>query len=105
MHRFGLHYRHILSWLKGKGTPGRPAPATGPAGQGAYLKTGRACVKRRDGTRQLHLTGYPSPMAQARHKYLEPKALARLGKKVKKMIGGVEGWKDEGFTLSASGEK
>ncbi|MGA3092962.1 MAG: rhodanese-like domain-containing protein [Terriglobales bacterium] len=31
--------------------------------------------------------------------------LARLGKKVKKMIGGVEGWKDEGFTLSASGEK
>jgi rhodanese-related sulfurtransferase len=25
--------------------------------------------------------------------------LARLGRKVKKMIGGVEGWKDEGFTL------
>lgn len=26
-------------------------------------------------------------------------ALARLGRKVKKMIGGVAGWKDEGFTL------
>jgi rhodanese-related sulfurtransferase len=31
--------------------------------------------------------------------------LARLGKRVKKMIGGSEGWKDEGFTLEASGEK
>ena len=28
--------------------------------------------------------------------------LARLGRKVKKMIGGVEGWKDEGFDLVAS---
>jgi rhodanese-related sulfurtransferase len=27
--------------------------------------------------------------------------LARLGRKVKKMIGGVEGWKDEGFSLEA----
>jgi rhodanese-related sulfurtransferase len=27
--------------------------------------------------------------------------LARLGRAVKKMIGGVEGWKDEGFTLTA----
>ena len=27
--------------------------------------------------------------------------LARLGRKVKKMIGGVEGWKDEGFRLRA----
>lgn len=27
-------------------------------------------------------------------------ALARLGRAVKKMIGGVEGWKDEGFELS-----
>ena len=26
--------------------------------------------------------------------------LARLGRPVKKMIGGVEGWKDEGFALS-----
>ena len=26
--------------------------------------------------------------------------LARLGRKVKKMIGGVEGWKDEGFVLT-----
>jgi rhodanese-related sulfurtransferase len=26
-------------------------------------------------------------------------SLARLGRKVKKMIGGVEGWKDEGFSL------
>jgi rhodanese-related sulfurtransferase len=26
--------------------------------------------------------------------------LARLGRKVKKMIGGVEGWKDEGFRLA-----
>ena len=26
--------------------------------------------------------------------------LARLGRKVKKMIGGVEGWKDEGFDLA-----
>ena len=26
--------------------------------------------------------------------------LARLGKKVKKMIGGTEGWKDEGFDLT-----
>jgi len=26
--------------------------------------------------------------------------LARLGRPVKKMIGGVEGWKDEGFSLS-----
>jgi rhodanese-related sulfurtransferase len=25
--------------------------------------------------------------------------LSRLGRKVKKMIGGVEGWKDEGFSL------
>jgi rhodanese-related sulfurtransferase len=25
--------------------------------------------------------------------------LARLGRKVKKMIGGIEGWKDEGFPL------
>jgi rhodanese-related sulfurtransferase len=25
--------------------------------------------------------------------------LARLGRKVKKMIGGIEGWKDEGFSL------
>jgi rhodanese-related sulfurtransferase len=29
--------------------------------------------------------------------------LARLGKKVKKMIGGIEGWKDEGFTLEKDG--
>jgi rhodanese-related sulfurtransferase len=28
--------------------------------------------------------------------------LARLGRPVKKMIGGVEGWKDEGFSLDAS---
>jgi rhodanese-related sulfurtransferase len=27
--------------------------------------------------------------------------LARLGRPVKKMIGGVEGWKDEGFELSS----
>lgn len=27
--------------------------------------------------------------------------LARLGRPVKKMIGGIEGWKDEGFDLSA----
>src|SRR5262249_3145520 len=27
--------------------------------------------------------------------------LARLGRRVKKMIGGVEGWKDEGFSLDA----
>lgn len=27
-------------------------------------------------------------------------ALARLGRPVKKMIGGVEGWKDEGFELA-----
>ncbi len=29
--------------------------------------------------------------------------LARLGRPVKKMIGGVEGWKDEGFALETSG--
>ena len=29
--------------------------------------------------------------------------LARLGRKVKKMIGGVEGWKDEGFDLIVIG--
>ena len=28
--------------------------------------------------------------------------LARLGRPVKKMIGGVEGWKDEGFSLTAA---
>ena len=28
--------------------------------------------------------------------------LARLGRKVKKMIGGIEGWKDEGFELATS---
>lgn len=28
--------------------------------------------------------------------------LARLGRPVKKMIGGVEGWKDEGFELTTS---
>jgi rhodanese-related sulfurtransferase len=27
--------------------------------------------------------------------------LARLGRKVKKMIGGIEGWKDEGFELAS----
>jgi len=27
--------------------------------------------------------------------------LARLGRPVKKMIGGIEGWKDEGFVLEA----
>ena len=27
--------------------------------------------------------------------------LARLGRPVKKMVGGVEGWRDEGFSLSA----
>jgi hypothetical protein len=26
--------------------------------------------------------------------------LARLGRKVKKMIGGIEGWKDEGLDLA-----
>lgn len=26
--------------------------------------------------------------------------LARLGRRVKKMIGGIEGWKDEGFDLA-----
>jgi rhodanese-related sulfurtransferase len=26
--------------------------------------------------------------------------LARLGRPVKKMIGGIEGWKDEGFDLT-----
>ena len=26
--------------------------------------------------------------------------LARLGRRVKKMIGGIEGWKDEGFSLT-----
>jgi rhodanese-related sulfurtransferase len=31
--------------------------------------------------------------------------LARLGRKVKKMIGGIEGWKDEGFTLSVENEQ
>jgi rhodanese-related sulfurtransferase len=30
-------------------------------------------------------------------------ALARLGRRVKKMIGGVTGWKDEGFDLTAPG--
>ena len=29
--------------------------------------------------------------------------LARLGRPVKKMIGGIEGWRDEGFGLTASG--
>jgi rhodanese-related sulfurtransferase len=28
--------------------------------------------------------------------------LARLGRPVKEMIGGIEGWKDEGFDLTAS---
>jgi len=31
--------------------------------------------------------------------------LARLGKKVKKMIGGIEGWKDEGFALTREEDK
>jgi rhodanese-related sulfurtransferase len=30
--------------------------------------------------------------------------LARLGRKVKKMIGGIEGWKDEGFNLAKRSE-
>ena len=30
-------------------------------------------------------------------------ALARLGRAVKKMIGGIEGWKDEGFELAKEG--
>lgn len=30
--------------------------------------------------------------------------LAMLGRKVKKMIGGIEGWKDEGFRLIKNGE-
>jgi rhodanese-related sulfurtransferase len=29
--------------------------------------------------------------------------LARLGRPVKKMIGGIEGWKDEGFSLDGAG--
>jgi len=29
--------------------------------------------------------------------------LAKLGRRVKKMIGGIEGWKDEGFKLTKSG--
>ena len=29
-------------------------------------------------------------------------ALARLGRRVKKMIGGVSGWRDEGFALEAA---
>ena len=29
--------------------------------------------------------------------------LAKLGRKVKKMIGGIEGWKDEGFRLAQNG--
>lgn len=28
--------------------------------------------------------------------------LAKLGRRVKKMIGGVEGWKDEGFSLTSA---
>jgi rhodanese-related sulfurtransferase len=28
--------------------------------------------------------------------------LARLGRQVKKMIGGISGWKDEGFSLVTS---
>ncbi|MGA7558076.1 MAG: rhodanese-like domain-containing protein [Terriglobales bacterium] len=31
--------------------------------------------------------------------------LARLGKKVKKMIGGIEGWKDESFELAKAGDQ
>jgi rhodanese-related sulfurtransferase len=30
--------------------------------------------------------------------------LARLGRKVKKMVGGIEGWKDEGFALAKDGD-
>lgn len=30
--------------------------------------------------------------------------LAKLGRRVKKMIGGIEGWKDEGLKLTASAE-
>jgi len=30
--------------------------------------------------------------------------LARLGRRVKKMIGGIEGWKDEGFDLEPGGD-
>ena len=30
-------------------------------------------------------------------------ALARLGRRVKKMIGGIEGWKDEGLGLGSDG--
>jgi rhodanese-related sulfurtransferase len=29
--------------------------------------------------------------------------LAKLGRRVKKMIGGIEGWKDEGFQLTENG--
>jgi rhodanese-related sulfurtransferase len=29
--------------------------------------------------------------------------LAKLGRRVKKMIGGIEGWKDEGFKLTENG--
>jgi rhodanese-related sulfurtransferase len=31
--------------------------------------------------------------------------LAKLGRRVKKMIGGVEGWKDEGFSLEETEER
>jgi rhodanese-related sulfurtransferase len=31
--------------------------------------------------------------------------LASLGRKVKKMIGGIEGWKDEGFSLAVDSEQ
>ena len=30
-------------------------------------------------------------------------SLAKLGRRVKKMIGGIEGWKDEGFKLTENG--
>jgi len=31
--------------------------------------------------------------------------LAMLGRRVKKMIGGIEGWKDEGFSLASGSER
>lgn len=39
-----------------------------------------------------------------RRRHLDPSSrpirLARLGRPVKKMVGGVEGWNDEGFSLT-----
>jgi hypothetical protein len=48
------------------------------------------------------MLGHVTSQRTARRADRAAARLARLGRPVKKMIGGVEGWKDEGFRLATA---